>query len=136
LLVAGFTLLRLYERARPGGWRIQSGAEDLIVDSRISPTIGGWEGQANLPIGGKLEARITPYHLNPSMQRHRSASLAARLDLGDGELWRLSLELSRKAKDSLSIELEEVSVADDVGVVLVSLDQALAAARTDFTMLW
>ena len=109
-----------------------AGRADDPLDGRAVATgvarppleVDGWFASRQLERGGRLSARLTPLRADPGEQIFGSAALARRLELQDGQAWRLALTYELEASDGESpgpLGLEGLAVHDAEGAACAPL---------------
>lgn len=96
-----------------------------VIGPRANPpeppaeeTIAGWEGELELDGGGRLRATLGPLHADAERQEFERRALEAKLELREGEPFRLELEVTAGALPTLATTLR---VVDSSGLAQVPI---------------
>ena len=75
------------------------------------PDVAGWSGEIELESGERLVARLTRLHAQPELQRFDALALRRRLDLAEGEPWRVDLRLFASRANAQNADASSASAS-------------------------
>lgn len=128
LLVIAFCVGRRLSNPEPGSRA--SGVSDASSSTSTprASSVEGFEGSVEHE-GGRLRARLAPFHVDPGERVQAEAKLWERFGLPPSPLWRLVLDFEGPPEARLRID--RVEVLDAQGVAQAPIEELLLRARPE-----